>query len=70
MTSARQQVADFWDEHVTAWLRGGDPMPQPLPAWFDSYAGTGAGAATRDGFPEPYLAVCSRTRGRGWSSSD
>jgi hypothetical protein len=55
MTSARQRVADFWDEHVKVWLRGGDPMPRPLPAWFDSYAGTGAGAVTRDGFPEPYL---------------
>lgn len=55
MTSARQRVADFWDEHIQAWLHGHDPMPEPLPAWFGSYKGSGAGVVARDGFPEPYL---------------
>lgn len=54
MTSARERVAGFWDEHVSAWLAGKDPMPDPLPRWFDSYPGRGLGEVTRDGFPEPY----------------
>lgn len=55
MTSARQAVATFWDEHIKAWLAGGDPMPQPLPQWFDAFKGKGLGKVTRDGFPEPYI---------------
>jgi hypothetical protein len=55
MTSARQRVTDFWDEHIEAWLRGHDPMPEPLPAWFGSYRGIGDGVVARDGLPEPYL---------------
>ncbi|MDQ7907636.1 hypothetical protein RB614_24240 [Phytohabitans sp. ZYX-F-186] len=43
MTDPRQRVADFWDEHTAAWLAGADPMPHPLPHWFDSYSGVGAG---------------------------
>lgn len=52
--SAREEVRDFWDEHVHRWLSGDDPMDEPLPAWFNSYAGSGQGAVTRDGFVEPY----------------
>ena len=29
-------------------------MDEPLPRWFASYAGTGRGAVTREGFAEPY----------------
>ncbi len=32
-----------------------DPMPDPLPRWYASYAGSGPGIVTRDGFVEPYL---------------
>ncbi|MFC0505714.1 anti-phage DNA glycosylase Brig1 [Micromonospora costi] len=53
-TSARERVAAFWDDHTARWLRGEDPMPTPLAAWFDSYQGVGSGTPTRDGFPEPY----------------
>ncbi|PWU61499.1 hypothetical protein DLE60_05325 [Micromonospora globispora] len=53
-SSARERVAAFWDAHVWEWLSGGDPMPSPLPDWFDSYNGVGPGKPTRDGFPEPY----------------
>jgi len=55
MTSTRGLVAAFWDRHVGAWLAGEDPMLDPLPRWFASYAGAGVGRVTRDGFPEPYL---------------
>ncbi len=54
MSSARQRVAGFWDEHVGAWLAGDDPMADPLPRWFASFQGRGAGLVTREGFPEPY----------------
>lgn len=53
-TSARQRVADFWDAHIAAWLKGEDRLPPPLTEWFDAYAGVGSGKPTRDGFPEPY----------------
>lgn len=53
-SSARKRVAAFWDAHVEEWLSGGDPMPSPLPRWFESYQGVGPGKPTRDGFPEPY----------------
>ncbi|MEV4539795.1 hypothetical protein AB0J82_39085 [Asanoa sp. NPDC049518] len=55
MSSNRQQIADFWDQHVDAWLAGDDPMPDPLPSWYSCYAGKGVGASTREGFPEPYI---------------
>jgi hypothetical protein len=54
MSSARERVAGFWDEHVGAWLAGEDPMADPLPRWFASFQGRGAGTVTREGFPEPY----------------
>lgn len=47
-------MAEFWDQHVAAWLAGDDPLPDPLPRWFASFQGYGAGLVTRDGFPEPY----------------
>ena len=53
--SACKRVTDFWDEVTNEWLAGGDPMPEPLPSWYESYAGRGAGQVTRDGFAEPYL---------------
>jgi hypothetical protein len=54
MSSARERVAGFWDEHVGAWLAGDDPMADPLPHWFASFQGRGVGLVTREGFPEPY----------------
>jgi hypothetical protein len=48
-------VVEFWDEHVWQWLSGADPMADPLPEWYASYAGSGPGIVTRDGFVEPYL---------------
>jgi hypothetical protein len=50
----RNWVAEFWDELIAEWLGGGDPMPEPLPRWYASYVGRGAGQVTRDAFPEPY----------------
>jgi hypothetical protein len=47
-------VVRFWDDHVTAWLNGEDPMPDPLLRWFASYSGQGKGRVTREGFVEPY----------------
>jgi hypothetical protein len=52
---ARHRVVEFWDEHVRQWLAAADPMPDPLPRWHASYAGSGSGTVTRDGFVEPYL---------------
>ncbi len=52
--SARETVADYWDNHATRWLAGEDPLPEPLLGWFNSYRGDGAGTATRDGLIEPY----------------
>jgi hypothetical protein len=50
----RERVAAFWDDHVQRWLEGADPLPDPLTAWYSSYAGMGRGAVTRAGFVEPY----------------
>ena len=52
--SAREEVADFWDEIIRRWLAGEDPMPDPLPRWFASYNGRGDGAVSREAFAEPY----------------
>jgi hypothetical protein len=50
----RERVAKFWDDHIRGWMSGQDPLPDPLPRWFASYAGKGRGAMTRDGFAEPH----------------
>jgi hypothetical protein len=55
MTSARRRVAEYWDEHVAAWMAGDNPLPEALARWFASYEGGGAGQVTREGFPEPYV---------------
>jgi hypothetical protein len=55
MTSARERVKAFWDNHIAAWLAGEDPMPDPLPHWYDAFQGSGLGKIARDGFPEPYV---------------
>jgi hypothetical protein len=52
--SARDEIADFWDELTAAWLAGHDPMPDPLPRWYDSYRGRGGGEPTREYIAEPY----------------
>lgn len=52
--SPRARIADFWDGLTAEWLAGGDPMPDPLPRWYASYQGRGAGQVTRDAFAEPY----------------
>jgi hypothetical protein len=51
----RGRIADFWDELTAAWLDGEDPLPDPLPRWYDSYKGRGDGEVTRDAFAEPYV---------------
>jgi hypothetical protein len=53
--SAVKRVADFWDEVTEKWLGGGDPLPDPLPRWYASYSGRGAGQVTREAFAEPYV---------------
>ncbi len=59
----RRRVANFWDRHVAAWLSGADPMDGPLPGWFGSFAGTGRGAVTSEGFVEPYIGDLRGTHG-------
>lgn len=51
----RRRVADFWDGVIAQWLEGGDPMPDPLPFWFQSYRGRGIGQVTREAFAEPWI---------------
>jgi hypothetical protein len=55
MAGARGRIADFWDDLTAAWLEGGDPLPDPLPDWFESYEGRGDGQPTREAFAEPYV---------------
>ena len=51
----RERVAEFWDEHVAAWLDGEDPMPAPLPCWWAGYTSNAPdGMPSRDGFVEPF----------------
>lgn len=52
---AGHEVTEFWDAHVKAWLDGDDALDPLLDRWFASYAGTGRGAVTREGFVEPYI---------------
>jgi hypothetical protein len=54
MQSACERLAKFWDIQTECWLAGDDRMPSPLPQWFNSYQGNGAGAVAIDGLPEPY----------------
>jgi hypothetical protein len=53
--SAVDQVVGFWDWVTQQWLAGKDPLPDPLPGWYRSYSGLGAGAVTREAFAEPYV---------------
>jgi hypothetical protein len=55
MASARDRIADFWDELTAAWLAGKDRLPDPLPEWYASYKGRGGGQVTRDALAEPYV---------------
>jgi transposase len=56
-------------------LSGDDPMADPLPRWFASFHGRGAGVVTRDGFPgsvastDPYDQAGLNGEVRGWVSS-
>jgi hypothetical protein len=52
--SARQRVADFWDEVVNDFLDDGFPLPAPLDRWILAYDGGGDGVVDRQAFPEPY----------------
>jgi hypothetical protein len=52
--SARERVADFWDQHVAAWLSGDDGLCDRLSRWHASYLGRGDGEVRRDAFIEPY----------------
>ncbi|MGH8893107.1 MAG: anti-phage DNA glycosylase Brig1 [Actinomycetes bacterium] len=54
MTSSRQRVADFWDEHLNAWLSGDEPRSPALAGWQDSYRGTGHGEVDLSCYPDPY----------------
>lgn len=54
MGEIRRRVVEFWDDYVNRWLAGEDLLPEPLGEWFTSYPGTGLGAPTLDGIPEPY----------------
>lgn len=54
METARERVAEYWDDHVSRWLAGEDPWDDRLAQWFSSYEGRGDGAVDRDGMVEPY----------------
>lgn len=53
--SARESVADLWDEVIAAWSPGQDTWPGELQAWRDSYRGKGKGALDLDQFPDPWV---------------
>lgn len=54
MGEIRKGVTRFWDDYINRWLDGDDSLPSPLDDWFWSYRGTGRGAPTLAGMPEPY----------------
>jgi hypothetical protein len=55
MSSARERVAAFWDANWQDWRTGAYPLTDPLHSWYESYQGTGLGAPSLAGFPEPYI---------------
>jgi len=58
VAGARQHVAD---SGMIMWgrLAGDDRLGGPLDDWFACYQGSGLGAVTREGFPEPVEIVGS-----------
>jgi hypothetical protein len=54
MTDARQRVADFWDDHLAAWLDGHEAHTAELATWQSSYRGTGHGEVDLSCYPDPY----------------
>jgi len=55
-------MVSMWDAHVDRWLDGDDSLQEPLDAWWRSYAGKGAGAPTRNAFPEPFVGSFDRPK--------
>ncbi len=53
--SARERVADLWDEVVATWEPGQDAWRSPLDDWFKSYGGRGSGAVNLDQYPDPWV---------------
>lgn len=53
--SAREEVADYWDEVLARWTAGDHDLPPDLRRWLASYAGKGDGAVDLSVFPEPYI---------------
>ena len=53
--SARERVADLWDEVVANWRPGQDVWPGPLDDWFKSYRGRGSAAVDLDQYPDPWV---------------
>ena len=48
--SAREEVADHWDDLLARWVSGDRAIPAELAPWFDSYSGRDAGVVTGDAF--------------------
>jgi hypothetical protein len=55
MGTRRGELAHLWDDVISSWLAGEDPMPDPPPAMVWSDTGRGHGEVTRDAFAEPYV---------------
>ena len=52
--SARERVADFWDNVLADWHPGDEHLADaPLRRWHDSYVGRGDGAVDLDHYPDP-----------------
>lgn len=61
----RNEVADFWDDYILAWIQGEESLEKWLFAqdpsisddlmrWMNSYRGSGKGALDLSCFPDPY----------------
>lgn len=53
--SARERVADFWDEVLADWLAGREHPSANLARWRESYQGKGKGAVDLEHYPDPYV---------------
>jgi hypothetical protein len=53
--SARERVADFWDDVLADWRPGEAHLTGDLCRWHDSYVGRGDGAVDLAHYPDPYI---------------
>lgn len=53
--TARDEVADLWDDVLERWIDGRDHLIDPLNEWLSSYQGTGKGKVDLTCYPDPYV---------------